>query len=234
MPQIPAVSLLNRSPTARAARVLASRLSWWLHTRAPEGAKRALDLGLVVPALVLLLPLFMLVALAIWLGDRGPVLYWQQRVGRDGRVFRFPKFRSMRTDADQARQQLAAGNQHGTQGVTFKMRHDPRITRVGRLIRRTSIDELPQLWTVLRGDMSLVEPRPPLCSEVARYTQADRERLAVTPGLTCIWQVSGRSDIPFPQQVEMDISYIRQRSLGTDIALLARTVPAVIKGRGAY
>lgn len=234
MPQIPAVSLLNRSPTARAARVLASRLSWWLHTRAPEGAKRALDLGLVVPALVLLLPLFLLVALAIWLGDRGPVLYWQQRVGRDGRVFRFPKFRSMRTDADQARQQLAAGNQHGTQGVTFKMRHDPRITRVGRLIRRTSIDELPQLWTVLRGDMSLVGPRPPLCSEVARYTQADRERLAVTPGLTCIWQVSGRSDIPFPQQVEMDIAYIRQRSLGTDIALLARTVPAVIKGRGAY
>ena len=234
MHPIPATPLLTRSPTARAARVLASRLSWWLHTRAPEGAKRALDLLLVVPALVLLLPLFALVALAIWLGDRGPVLYWQQRVGRDGRVFRFPKFRSMRTDADLVRQQLVAGNQHGTQGVTFKMRHDPRITRVGRLIRRTSIDELPQLWNVLRGDMSLVGPRPPLCSEVARYTQADRERLAVTPGLTCIWQVSGRSEIPFEQQVQMDIAYIQQRSMGTDVKLLAKTLPAVVRGRGAY
>ena len=111
---------------------------------------------------------------------------------------------------------------------------DSRVTRVGAFLRRTRIDELPQLWNVLRGDMSLVGPRPPLCSEVARYTQADRERLDVTPGLTCIWQVSGRSDVPFPQQVEMDIAYIRQRSLATDVALLARTVPAVIKGRGAY
>ena len=227
-------SLRQPSALARALRVRTARMSWWLHARAPEGAKRLLDLALVLPALVLLLPLFTAVALAIWLGDRGPVLYWQQRVGRHGRVFRFPKFRSMRTDADQARQQLLAGNQHGSQGVTFKMRHDPRITRVGRFIRRTSIDELPQLWNVLRGDMSLVGPRPPLCSEVARYTQADRERLDVTPGLTCIWQVSGRSDVPFPQQVEMDIAYIHQRSLATDVALLARTVPAVIKGRGAY
>ena len=226
--------LRQPSALARALRVRTARMSWWLHARAPEGAKRLLDLALVLPALVLLLPLFTAVALAIWLGDRGPVLYWQQRVGRHGRVFRFPKFRSMRTDADQARQQLLAGNQHGSQGVTFKMRHDPRITRVGRFIRRTSIDELPQLWNVLRGDMSLVGPRPPLCSEVARDTQADRERLDVTPGLTCIWQVSGRSDVPFPQQVEMDIAYIRQRSLATDVALLARTVPAVIKGRGAY
>ena len=162
------------------------------------------------------------------------MLYWQQRVGLDGRVFSFPKFRSMRMDADAVRLQLLARNQHGSQGVTFKMRHDPRITRVGRFIRRTSIDELPQLWSVARGDMSLVGPRPPLRSEVEHYTQADRERLAVVPGLTCIWQVSGRSEIPFPQQVQMDIEYIRQRSLGTDIALLARTVPAVIKGRGAY
>jgi lipopolysaccharide/colanic/teichoic acid biosynthesis glycosyltransferase len=230
----PTHTLLQRSPTARAMRAGIAKVRWMWHSRAPFVIKRSLDVALVLPALLLLAPLFALVALAIWASDRGPVLYWQQRVGRDGRVFRFPKFRSMRTDADRIRQQLLASNQHGEQGVTFKMRHDPRITRVGRVIRRTSIDELPQLWSVLRGDMSLVGPRPPLTSEVAVYTQAERERLAVTPGLTCIWQVSGRSDIPFPQQVQMDIQYIRERSLGTDIALLARTVPAVIKGRGAY
>ena len=113
-------------------------------------------------------------------------------------------------------------------------REDDRITRVGRFIRRTSIDELPQLWCVLRGDMSLVGPRPPLVSEVARYTLRDRERLSVVPGLTCIWQVNGRSEVPFEQQVEMDLEYIRQNSLAADVKLIAETVPAVVKGRGAY
>ena len=173
-------------------------------------------------------------ALAIKLYDRGPVLFWQQRVGLNGRVFDFPKFRSMCVNAEAVRAALLAANEHGSAGVTFKMKRDPRITPIGRLIRRTSIDELPQLWSIVRGDMSLVGPRPPLVSEVARYTMKERQRLSVTPGLTCIWQVNGRSEIPFPQQVEMDINYIQQRSMGRDIMLIIKTVPAVIRGRGAY
>ena len=211
-----------------------ARLAWRWYARSYPWGKRALDLLLVVPALVLLAPLFALVAIAIRAGDGGPVLYWQRRVGRHGREFAFPKFRSMRVDADVVRAQLLASNQHGTDGVTFKMRHDPRITAVGRWIRRTSIDELPQLWCVLRGEMTLVGPRPPLVSEVARYTLAERERLSVTPGLTCIWQVNGRSEVPFPQQVEMDLDYIRQPGLKADVGLLLKTLPAVIRGRGAY
>ena len=196
--------------------------------------KRGLDLMLVLPAMVALTPLFALVALAIKLYDRGPVLFWQERVGLHGRIFKFPKFRSMCVNAEAVRAALLAANQHGSEGVTFKMKRDPRITPIGRLIRRLSIDELPQLWCVLRGQMSLVGPRPPLVSEVARYNMMERQRLSVTPGLTCIWQVNGRSEIPFPQQVLMDIDYIQQRSLGTDVKLIAQTLPAVIRGRGAY
>jgi lipopolysaccharide/colanic/teichoic acid biosynthesis glycosyltransferase len=222
------------SPLANRLRLRAVRWSWWWHTRSMRVLKRALDLAVVVPALVLLAPLFAAVALAIKLHDRGPALFWQRRVGRDGRVFAFPKFRSMCVDAEAVRARIAAANQHGADGVTFKMKGDPRITPVGRLIRRTSIDELPQLWCVLRGEMSLVGPRPPLVSEVERYSLDDRARLSVTPGLTCIWQVSGRSEIPFPEQVRMDVRYIREQSLRKDIKLLLDTVPAVIRGKGAY
>jgi lipopolysaccharide/colanic/teichoic acid biosynthesis glycosyltransferase len=220
--------VLNRLRASRA------HLRWWWHRRRLGAGKRALDLLLVVPALGLLAPLFAVVALAIWLHDRGPVLFWQTRVGLHGVEFGFPKFRSMRVDAEAVRAQLMETNQHGQDGVTFKMKRDPRITPVGRWIRRTSIDELPQLWCVLRGSMSLVGPRPPLVSEVARYSMKDRQRLSVVPGLTCIWQVSGRSEVPFPQQVEMDLDYIRQPSLWADILLLLKTLPAVIRGRGAY
>jgi lipopolysaccharide/colanic/teichoic acid biosynthesis glycosyltransferase len=222
------------SPLVNRFRARRARLSWWWHVTLPGALKRLLDLAVVVPALVLLMPLFLLVALGVKLQDRGPVLFWQKRVGRHGREFDFPKFRSMWVNAEEVRAKLLATNQHGQEGVTFKMKRDPRITPVGRIIRRTSIDELPQLWCVLRGDMSLVGPRPPLVSEVARYSLADRERLAVTPGLTCIWQVNGRSEVPFPQQVEMDLDYIRQPSLWADIKLLLKTLPAVIRGRGAY
>jgi len=222
------------SPALNRLRARRARILWWLHRHGPRIAKRALDLLVVVPALVLLLPLFAAVALAIRLHDGGPVLFWQRRVGRDGVEFAFPKFRSMRVDAEAVRQQLLQANEHGAQGVTFKMKRDPRITPVGRLIRRTSIDELPQLWCVLRGTMSLVGPRPPLVGEVARYTPADRQRLLVTPGLTCIWQVNGRSEVPFEQQVEMDLDYIRKPSLWADVRLLLKTLPAVIRGRGAY
>jgi len=221
-------------PIVNRLRARRARLAWRWNRHHPTLLKRSLDVLLVAPAMLLLLPLFALVALAIKLHDRGPVLFWQQRVGRHGRVFAFPKFRSMCVDAEAVRARLLAANQHGSEGVTFKMKRDPRITPIGRLIRRTSIDELPQLWCVLVGDMSLVGPRPPLVSEVARYTLADRERLAVTPGLTCIWQVNGRSEVPFPQQVQMDLSYIRQPSLWADIKLLLKTLPAVIRGRGAY
>jgi lipopolysaccharide/colanic/teichoic acid biosynthesis glycosyltransferase len=175
----------------------------------------------------------LLTALLIKLTDRGPVLFWQARVGKWGRVFPFPKFRSMVVDAEARQKELMSDNQHGD-GVTFKIRRDPRVTWIGRIIRKTSIDELPQLWCVLKGDMSLVGPRPPLEKEVARYTLADRRRLDATPGITCIWQVSGRSDIPFPQQVELDVEYIEKQSIGEDLRLLIKTIPAVITGRGAY
>ena len=210
-----------------------ARVFWWWQTRRFLLVKRALDLLLVAPAMVLLTPLFLFIAAAIKLEDGGPVLYWQRRVGLHGGVFAFPKFRSMRTDSDRVRQQIEHLNQHGG-SITFKMKNDPRITGVGRWLRRASLDELPQLWCVLRGDMSLVGPRPPMVSEVEKYSLADRRRLSVTPGLTCIWQVSGRSDIPFPKQAAMDVDYIRGRSLGLDMRLLLATVPAVLQGRGAY
>ena len=217
----------------RRAALLASQLLWRMTRRIGNYAKRLLDIVVTSIALICLSPLMLLTALLIKLTDRGPVLFWQTRVGKWGRVFPFPKFRSMVVDAEARQKELMSANQHGS-GVTFKIRRDPRVTWIGRIIRKTSIDELPQLWCVLKGDMSLVGPRPPLEKEVARYTLADRRRLDATPGITCIWQVSGRSDIPFPQQVELDVEYIEKQSLGEDLRLLIKTIPAVITGRGAY
>jgi lipopolysaccharide/colanic/teichoic acid biosynthesis glycosyltransferase len=227
---------LPHIPSAAANRLRARLylVGWRLRRHLPGVLKRSVDLAVVLGAGLIVLPLLLLIALGVRLQDGGPALYWQQRVGRHGRLFAFPKFRSMCLDADRVRATLAAANQHGAQGVTFKMKRDPRITPLGRWLRRLSLDELPQLWCVLRGDMSLVGPRPALPAEVARYTQADRARLAVTPGLTCIWQVNGRSEVPFPQQVEMDLDYIRTPSILADLWLLVRTLPAVILGRGAY
>ena len=223
-----------RDPRINRLMAATQRLRWRAVTRSLAVAKRALDIAVVLPALVVLAPLFALVALAIRLHDGGPVLFWQKRVGLNGREMAFPKFRSMCVDAEAVRARIEAQNQHGQDGVTFKMKRDPRITPVGRFIRRFSIDELPQLWCVLAGGMTLVGPRPPLPAEVARYSLLDRQRLSVKPGLTCIWQVNGRSEIPFEQQVQMDIAYIQQRSFGTDLRLLAQTLPAVVRGRGAY
>lgn len=211
-----------------------ARAKWWWCTRRFHLIKRALDVAVVLLALSVTWPVLLCVAIAIKLHDGGPVLFWQQRVGRDGKPFAFPKFRSMRVDAEALRHDVAAANQHGADGITFKIKSDPRITPVGRWIRRTSLDEAPQLLCVLRGDMTLVGPRPALIGEVRRYSLADRERLSVTPGLTCIWQVSGRSEVPFPKQVEMDVTYIRERSVWTDLKLLAKTLPAVVRGHGAY
>jgi exopolysaccharide biosynthesis polyprenyl glycosylphosphotransferase len=209
------------------------RLAWTAVVRGTLVVKRALDVLGSFLLLVALAPLFLLVALVIRLESPGPVLFAQTRVGKWGRLFTMWKFRSMYVDAEARKAALAVDNEMKG-GVTFKMKNDPRITRVGRFIRKGSIDELPQLWNVLRGDMSLVGPRPPVPKEVAEYTLADRRRLEAIPGITCIWQVSGRSDIPFKQQVELDAAYIDSQSLWLDVVLLLKTIPAVLLSRGAY
>lgn len=209
------------------------RLVWRGALAGAHAAKRTLDVIGAACALVALAPLFLLVALFIKLEDRGPILFPQVRVGRHGREFKMLKFRSMRIDAEARLRELLAKNQH-SQGVTFKIKDDPRITRIGRILRKFSVDEFPQFWNVLRGDMSLVGPRPPVPREVALYTLADRRRLAVKPGLTCLWQISGRSEIDFNGQVQLDVRYIESRSLREDIRILCKTVPAVLSGTGAY
>ena len=195
-------------------------------------AKRAMDLLGSAAGLVLLAPLFALVAMAIRLDSRGPVFFRQARVGERGRPFMILKFRSMRADAEQLKAALLAHNEHAT-GPVFKMTNDPRISRVGRIIRKLSIDELPQLWNVLRGEMSLVGPRPPIPAEVAKYDAWQRRRLSVPPGITCLWQVSGRNGIGFEQWMRLDMQYIDQWSLWSDVSLLGRTIPAVLSARGA-
>jgi lipopolysaccharide/colanic/teichoic acid biosynthesis glycosyltransferase len=206
---------------------------WKLVDGGSNSLKRLIDVTVAITALVALSPIYALVAIAIKITDRGPVLFWQIRVGRWGREFPFPKFRSMVANAEQLKEKLMAQNDHQS-GLTFKMKRDPRVTWVGRIIRKLSIDELPQLWSVLKGDMSLVGPRPPLPKEVAHYTLLDRRRLDVKPGLTCIWQISGRGDIPFDRQVELDIQYIESQSILLDLILLLKTAPAILIGRGAY
>lgn len=212
------------------------RLAWRSVINSAWVFKRTLDVMVSVLAILLLMPLFIVSALIIKSQDGGPVLFWQMRVGTYGREFPFPKFRSMVVNAEIKRMALLDLSHHKQAGcdVTFKMRRDPRVTPYGRIIRKLSIDELPQLWCVLTGEMSLVGPRPPLPSEVDRYTLNDRRRLSIKPGLTCIWQVSGRSDIAFAQQVELDAQYITSQSFYLDIKLLLKTVPAVLFGRGAY
>ncbi len=213
-------------------RFLQKKYAWTLVTGGANLLKRCIDIAASGILLLALAPLLAMVALAVK-STGGPILFWQPRVGLWGREFPFPKFRSMVINAEQLKASLMQQNQHGS-GVTFKMKRDPRITWIGRIIRKFSIDELPQLWCVLKGDMSLVGPRPPVPAEVARYSLADRRRLDVKPGLTCIWQVSGRSDIPFDKQVKLDVDYINSHSLALDLALLLRTVPAILTGRGAY
>lgn len=197
-----------------------------------EAVLRALDVVLSAAFLLILTPLCALIVLAIRLDGRGPILFRQTRVGRDGCEFTLLKFRSMAPDAEALRLTLEVMNERT--GPVFKIRRDPRITRVGRLLRRWSLDELPQLVNVLKGDMSLVGPRPALPSEVALYTDRQRGRLSVPPGLTGLWQVSGRASLPFEQAVELDLFYVQHRSLGLNLSLLARTLPAVLSGRGAY
>ena len=214
-------------------RFLWKKYLWLSITQGSRLLKRIIDVIASFSALILLLPLFMVLALLIYIHDKGPVLFWQSRVGKWGREFPFPKFRSMVMNAEEIKDQLLSENDH-EDSITFKIKKDPRITPVGRFIRKFSLDEFPQFWCVLIGDMSLVGPRPPVPREVAQYSLKDRRRLDIKPGLTCIWQVSGRGDIPFDQQVDLDIQYINSQSFFLDLKLLFLTVPAVLLGKGAY
>ena len=194
--------------------------------------KRCMDILGAVSALLIVSPILLASALAIKLTSPGPVFFRQLRVCKDGKAFYMLKFRSMYEGADASKAELMQYNE--TTGPVFKMRNDPRVTPLGRLMRKYSIDELPQLWHVLTGEMSLVGPRPPLPSEVEHYEDWHRRRLEIKPGLTCIWQVRGRSDTSFDEWMRMDIEYIEKRSLLLDIKLLLQTIPAVLGGRGAY
>jgi exopolysaccharide biosynthesis polyprenyl glycosylphosphotransferase len=195
--------------------------------------KRTFDIVFSFLVLVLGAPFFLIIAALVKLEDGGPVIFPQRRVGQAGREFKMYKVRSMCLDAENCLNDLLAKNQH-KDGVTFKLKDDPRITRVGKWLRKFSFDELPQFYNVLIGDMSLVGPRPPVPGEVSKYSLADRRRLAIRPGITCLWQISGRAEIDFSGQVQLDVDYIENLSLWTDLKILARTVPAVLSGRGAY
>jgi exopolysaccharide biosynthesis polyprenyl glycosylphosphotransferase len=194
--------------------------------------KRVLDLMLAGLGLIAVAPLWLAIVIAIRLDSAGPAIFVQDRVGIHGRRFRFYKFRSMFVDAEQRLSGLQASNE--VSGPVFKMRRDPRVTRVGILLRRTSLDELPQLINVLKGEMSVVGPRPPLPKEVAQYQPVDMVRLSVKPGLTCLWQVSGRSNVSFEQWMDLDREYIHNLSLAMDLRILVRTVWAVLSCKGAY
>jgi lipopolysaccharide/colanic/teichoic acid biosynthesis glycosyltransferase len=195
--------------------------------------KRVVDIVGSLVGVILLSPLLLTAAIAVKASSRGPVFYVSERVGRGGRPFRMIKFRSMIHGAHDDRDHHGHLNIHGS-GPVFKIRDDPRVTQAGRLLRRWSLDELPQLWNVLLGHMSLVGPRPPLPEEFLHYGPREQRRLEVKPGITCIWQVSGRSDIDFETWIDMDIAYIETWSLRLDARLLGRTIAAVLSGRGAY
>ncbi|MFG6495379.1 sugar transferase [Fictibacillus sp. UD] len=196
--------------------------------------KRIIDISGSLFGLFLLGILFLIVAIAIKIEDpKGPIIFTQKRVGKNGKEFKMYKFRSMISDAENRLEGLLKYNE--TTGAMFKMKDDPRVTRIGRFIRKTSIDELPQLWNVFLGDMSLVGPRPPLLREVEEYTDYDMQRLLVVPGCTGLWQVNGRSDIGFNEMVELDLQYIRLRNLKLDILIILKTIKVMIlPDKGAY
>ena len=208
-------------------------LVWHITIRFSLAFKRLMDIVLAILALVLGSPIFLLTAFLVKVTSPGPIIFSQVRVGKFGRHFKFYKFRSMYIDAESRKAELMKHNE-SKDGVIFKMKHDPRITPVGRFIRKFSIDELPQLFNVILGDMSLVGPRPPLPSEVRTYTLEAHKRLNITPGITCIWQVSGRSELPFQQQMALDKEYIASRSVWKDFLILLKTIPAILTGRGAW
>ena len=195
--------------------------------------KRMFDIAASAVGLILCIPIFLVVGIAIKLEDpKGPVFYHQPRIGLNGREFTFYKLRSMYTNADAIKATLM--DQNEMDGPVFKMKNDPRVTKVGRFIRRTSLDELPQLWNVLKGDMSMVGPRPLPTKEELACNAYQRQRELVKPGLTCYWQVSGRNSVSFHDWMELDLKYIKEQSIMTDLKTLAKTFDAVVRGGGAY
>jgi lipopolysaccharide/colanic/teichoic acid biosynthesis glycosyltransferase len=220
--------------------VVWKRFAWTLVIRSTLFIKRFFDIIASACAILLLLPVFAVLAILVKL-DGGPVFFRQTRIGFMGREFKMIKYRSMVVDAEARIKDLAHLNEHAS-GVMIKLTNDPRVTRVGRILRKSSLDELPQFWNVLLGDMSLVGPRPPIPREVALYTQADRRRFLVKPGITCLWQVGerqggvfeigSRHNIDFPEQVSLDMRYIESQSIVKDLWILAKTIPAILFGRG--
>jgi lipopolysaccharide/colanic/teichoic acid biosynthesis glycosyltransferase len=235
--------LAAQTPWGRArlnAYVRWKRLSWQVVVHASLFLKRAFDVIVGFCAVILLAPVFLVIAILVK-RDGGPVFFRQTRIGLMGREFKMLKFRSMCVDAEAKLKDLLAKNEKAS-GVTFKMKDDPRITKIGKILRKSSLDELPQFWNVLRGDMSLVGPRPPVPREVALYTQADRRRFLIKPGITCLWQVGERAGglleigdrniIDFPEQVALDVRYIVSQSFWLDVLILGKTVPAILFGKG--
>ncbi|WP_370874613.1 sugar transferase [Guptibacillus hwajinpoensis] len=195
--------------------------------------KRVMDVLGAFIGVLLLFPLLVIVTLLIKIEDpKGSIFFKQKRIGKDERIFYMYKFRSMVSNAEDLLGDLLEKNE--TTGAMFKMKNDPRVTKIGRFIRKTSIDELPQLWNVLKGEMSLVGPRPPLPREVSDYTDYEKQRLLVTPGCTGLWQVSGRSNIGFKEMVELDLEYIADRSISRDIAIIIRTIFVLFGSRDAF
>lgn len=205
---------------------------WLIVTRGSLRLKRLIDIVGSATGLLLLSPVFLFIYLAIRIEDGPPAFFSQERVGKLGVPFKMYKFRSMVKNAESIRNELEDLNETG--GIIFKIKRDPRITRVGHFMRRYSLDELPQLYNVFKGDMSLVGPRPHPITDVSKYSLEHRRRFEITPGITCFWQVSGRSEIGFEKQVDLDLQYIQSQSFWLDIILLLKTIPAVIFGRGAY
>lgn len=194
--------------------------------------KRLFDVVASACGLVLLSPVFLATAIAIKLDDGGPVFYNQERIGKDGKPFKMYKFRSMKVNADQEIEKLQKHNE--VDGAMFKMKNDPRITRVGKFIRKTSIDEFPQLLNVLLGQMSIVGPRPPLPREVAEYTDYDKQRLYVRPGCTGLWQVTVRNSVGFHEMVNIDLDYIKRRSFHLDLEIMLKTIKVIFVPNTAY
>lgn len=195
--------------------------------------KRIFDFIFSLIAIILFSPILLIISILIKVDDpKGPVIYVSDRVGKNGKIFKFYKFRSMCVDADKQYSELLDTNETG--GPTFKMKDDPRVTRVGRFIRKTSLDELPQIFNIIKGDMSFIGPRPPMLREIESYPDYPMERLSVLGGLSCYWQIMGRSSIDFKGMIELDLKYIKERSILTDIKILFLTIPAVFRGDGAY
>ncbi len=213
-------------------RVRLSMVWWVIRQKIMRNLKRALDLFVGLVGLIIAAPIMILTALAVKLDSPGPILFRQTRVGRWGEHFPCYKFRSMYMDAEQRLADLMALNE--ADGPVFKMKNDPRVTRVGRLIRKLSIDELPQLFNVIKGEMSMVGPRPALPREVSQYEYDQIRRLHAVPGITGLQQVSGRSNVDFKRWIELDLQYIAEQSIWKDIEILLKTIPAVLASRGAY